>query len=134
MNESEIGMSKKIFGKYLSKEMGISIKELNQLRTNRSKVFIKDIIFDYIKFNDNVNKETLDRFNKSVWEYNIDEEKALNSIKFSVPYKNVIREYAEGGLHSFGKSGIYETNDDYILVDVDFKRSPETFNQAEKNG
>lgn len=120
MNESEIGMSKKIFGKYLSKEMGISIKELNQLRTNRSKVFIKDIIFDYIKFNDDVNKETLNRFNKSVWEYNIDEEKALNSIKFSVPYKNVIREYAEGGLHSFGKSGIYETNDDYILVDVDF--------------
>lgn len=120
MNDSEIGMSKKIFGKYLSKEMGINIKELNQLRTNRSKIFIKDIIFNYINFNDNVNKETLNKFNNSIWEYNVDEEKALNNIKFSVKYKNVIREYAEGGLHSFGKSGIYETNNDYILVDVDF--------------
>lgn len=128
MNDSEIGMSKKIFGKYLSKEMGISIKELNSLRTYRKKINIKDIIFDYIKFNDEINQSTLKKFNDSIWEYNLDEEKALNSIKFSVKYKNVIREYAEGGLHSFGKAGIYETNDDYILVDVDFKRSPETFN------
>lgn len=120
MNDSEIGMSKKIFGKYLSKEMGISIKELNQLRTYRKKINIKDIIFNYIKFNDEINKSTLNKFNESVWEYNIDEEKALNSIKFSVPYKNVVREYAEGGLHSFGKPGIYESNDEYVLCDVDF--------------
>jgi hypothetical protein len=42
------------------------------------------------------------------------------SISFSRPYKNVIREYAEGGLHSFGKAGIYESDDDYVLVDVDY--------------
>lgn len=120
INASEIKMSKDIFGKYLSKEMGISVKELTQMRTYRSKIFIKDIIFDYLKFNDDINKETLDRFNKSMWEYDIDSEKALNKIKFSTPYKNVIREYAEGGLHSFGKAGIYETDDDYVLIDVDY--------------
>jgi len=120
MNDSEIGMSKKIFGKYLSKEMGISFKELKEQRTYRKEVFIKNIIFNYIKFNDEINKQTLDKYNKSVWQYNENEEKSSSSISFSVPYKNVIREYAEGGLHSFGKPGIYETNDDYILVDVDY--------------
>lgn len=120
INDSEIGMSKKIFGKYLSKEMNIPIKELNKMRTYRKKVLIKDVIFPYIKFNNEVNQQTLDRFNKSIWEYNVDEEKALSNIKFSVQYKNVIREYAEGGLHSFGKPGIYISDDEWILIDVDF--------------
>lgn len=120
MNDSEIGMSKKIFGKYLCKEMNLSFQELKELRTFRTEVPIKDIIFDYIKFEDETNKKALELFKNSIWRYNLDEEKSLESIKFSIPYKNVIRDYAEGGLHSFGKAGIYETNDDYILIDVDF--------------
>ena len=120
LNDSEIGMSKKIFGKYLCKEMDINFKELKLMRTNRNKIPIKDIIFDYIKFEDEVNIKTLNKFKEFVWEYDSDVEKALENISFSVNYKNVIREYAEGGLHSFGKAGIYESNDDYVLVDVDF--------------
>ena len=120
LNDSEIGMSKKIFGKYLSKEMNIPFKKLKELRTYRQNVHIKDIIFDYIQFNDEVNKDILNKFNNSIWKYDLNEEKSLENIKFSIPYKNVIREYAEGGLHSFGKAGIYETDDDYILIDVDY--------------
>jgi hypothetical protein len=120
MNASEIKMSKEIFGKYLAKEMKIPLKELTQLRTHRSRINIKDIVFDYLEFRDDVNQKTLDSFNDFVWLYNDDTEKAFENIKFTVPYKNVVREYAEGGLHSFGKAGIYESNDDYVLVDVDF--------------
>ena len=115
MNASEIKMSKEIFSKYLSKEMNLPIKEVKKLRTFRKKVEIKDVIFDYIKFNDDINKKTLDIYNNSTWFMN--QEKGIS---FTVPYKNITREYAEGGLHSFGKSGIYESNDDYMLVDVDF--------------
>ena len=123
INASEIKMSKEIFGKYLSKEMNINVKTLSKLRTERSEVIIKDIIFDYLKFNDPVNQEILDKFNSYKWidTSNMSKEQAKKySISFSRPYKNVIREYAEGGLHSFGKAGIYESDDDYILVDVDF--------------
>jgi hypothetical protein len=120
MNASEIKMSKEIFGKYLAKEMKIPLKELTQLRTHRSRINIKDIVFDYLEFRDDVNQKTLESFNNFVWLYNDDTEKAFENIKFTVPYKNVVREYAEGGLHSFGKAGIYESNDDYVLVDVDF--------------
>lgn len=120
MNASEIKMSKEIFGKYLAKEMDIPLKELTTMRTHRSRIDIKDIIFDYIKFNDPVNQSSLKSFKDFVWLYNDDTEKAFENIKFTVPYKNVVREYAEGGLHSFGKPGIYESDDDYVLVDVDF--------------
>lgn len=115
MNASEIKMSKEIFAKYLSKEMKIPEKDIKKLRTFRKYVNIKDTIFNYINFNDEINKRTLNIYNNSTWYHNQEE-----GIKFTVPYKNVIREYAEGGLHSFGKPGVYESNDEYILVDVDF--------------
>lgn len=124
INSSEIRMSKDIFGKYLSKEMNISLKELNQLRTYRKEVNISNIIFDYLKFNDPTNKEILEKFKSYTWvdTSNMSKENAKKyAITFSRPYKNVIREYAEGGLHSFGKAGIYESDDEYVLVDVDFK-------------
>jgi hypothetical protein len=123
INASEIKMSKEIFGKYLSKEMNIDIKTLSKLRTERSQVNIKDIIFNYLKFNDPVNQEILNKFNSYTWidTSNMSKEQAKKyAISFSRPYKNVIREYAEGGLHSFGKTGIYESDDNYVLVDVDF--------------
>ena len=123
INASEIKMSKEIFGKYLSKEMKIDTKTLSKLRTERSEIDIKDIIFDYLKFNDPLNQEILDKFNSYKWidTSNMSKEQAKKySISFSRPYKNVIREYAEGGLHSFGKASIYESDDNYILVDVDF--------------
>lgn len=123
INASEIKMSKEIFGKYLSKEMKIDTKTLSKLRTDRSEVNIKDIIFDYLKFNDSLNQEVLEKFNSYKWidTSNMSAEQSKKySISFSRPYKNIIREYAEGGLHSFGKAGIYESDNDYILVDVDF--------------
>lgn len=123
INASEIKMSKEIFGKYLSKEMNIDIKTLSKLRTERSEINIKDIVFDYLKFNDPLNQEVLEKFNSYKWidTSNMSAEQSKKySIFFSRNYKNVVREYAEGGLHSFGKAGIYESDDDYILVDVDF--------------
>lgn len=113
MNCSETKIAKEIFSKYLSREMGISNKELKKLRTYRGSVKLEDVIFDYIKFEDPINIETLNRikkFNKT--EY--------RNLKFSTEYKNVIREYGEGGLHSFGTSGIYKTTDYHLIVDVDF--------------
>jgi hypothetical protein len=110
-------MSKEIFGKYLAQEMGIGVKTLNQMRTPRTRVDIKDVIFDYIKFNDPINIDILNKFKDSVWLKDRDKK---DGIKFQVKYKNVIRDYAEGGLHSFGKPGIYESDDDWVLYDVDF--------------
>lgn len=117
MNASEIRMSKDIFGKYLSEEMNIEQKLLNKMRTDRDLVNINEVIFDYIKFKDPINIDILNKFNNSVW---YEERDTEEGIKFQIPYKNVIRDYAEGGLHSFGKAGIYESDNEWVLVDVDY--------------
>lgn len=123
MNASEITMSKQIFSKYLAEAMGITVKELKGMRTFRDRVNVKDVIFDYVKFDDEINKNTLEFYKNSIW-YDTDgmskAEKKKYAIKRTVKYKNVVREYAEGGLHSFGESGVYESDDEHVLVDVDF--------------
>src|SRR5690606_28851210 len=112
-----------IFSKYLATEMGMSVKDVKTLRTYRPSILIKDVVFPYLKFNDPTNQEALRKYNNYRW---IDtsemtkEEAKKYAVSFSIPYKNVIREYAEGGLHSFGKAGIYESDDEYVLIDVDF--------------
>lgn len=118
ISASEIKMSKQIFGKYLAKEMKIDIKHLNTLRTEREIVEIKDVIFDYIKFNDPINNNVLNFYQNAIWR-NIKGDD-YEGLSYAVNYKNVIRQFAEGGLHSFGKPGIYESNNEYMLVDVDF--------------
>lgn len=120
MNSSEIHMTKQIMLKHLSAASGIPKWDLSKMRSIRREVDISEIIFPYIKFNDPENQKVLDEFKSRTWRYDTDTEKALNSIAFTTKYKNVTREYAEGGLHSFGEAGIYESNDEYVLVDVDF--------------
>lgn len=123
INGSEIKISKEIFSKHLSKEMDMSQWDVKQLRTFRNTFPISNIVFPYIKYNDPVNIRSLETFNNLNWvdTSNMSKTEAKkHSVSFTVPYKNVTREYAEGGLHSFGKSGIYESDDDYILIDVDF--------------
>lgn len=115
INASEIKMSKEIFGKYLSKEMNISTKDVQSLRTYRDQVAINDILFNYLEFNDPINQQSLNIFKNHIWRNDNPE-----GISFRTSYKNVIREYAEGGLHSFGKTGVYQSDDEYMLVDVDF--------------
>ena len=123
INASETKISKEIFGKYLSKELDISIKELKTLRTYRSKVEIKDVIFPYIKFNHKQNIKLLENLNKSIW---IDKsemtknQKELNTINFNIDYLDIKRVCGEGGIHSFSKSGVYESNDEYMVYDLDF--------------
>ncbi len=130
MNASEIKMSKEIFAKHLSVAMGRKTKEVKKMRTYRKKVDISSVIFDYITFDDPINNNALETFKSKTW-INLDSvnfESGImrkmvekkNSFAFSTEYLNVRRDYAEGGLHSFGKPGIYKSDEEHVLVDVDF--------------
>lgn len=126
LSANEIGISKEVFTKLLANEIGTDQKNVKKLKTKRSLIHVKDVILDYIKFNDPINVNTLKSFSSHTW---IDTsnmtpvQKKLHALKFSVPYKNVVREYAEGGLHSCCDSGIYESDKDYVLVDLDFNKA-----------
>ena len=117
INASETKIAKDVFGKYLSREMGISYKDLRKLRTERYDISIKDLIFPYIKFEDEENIKLLEYFNSIQWKSNGE---YSTKIQYSNTYLNVKREYGEGGLHSFDKGAIYESNDEYMIYDLDF--------------
>lgn len=120
LNFSEGAIAREVFSKAFSKELDIPQWDVRKLRSYRSEVIIKDIIFPYISFEDPINNESLEKFKSKVWRYDQDIEKSLESISFQTKYKNVVREYAEGGLHSACKAGIYESNEEYELWDVDY--------------
>lgn len=121
MNASETKIAKDVFGKYLAKDLGIDYKELRTMRTERDKIIIKDIIFPYIEFKHKQNIEVLDYYNSVIWHKPKEfKDKENSQLKYSINYFNVKREFGEGGLHSFGKAGIYESNEDYIVYDLDF--------------
>lgn len=124
INASEIRMSKEIFSKHLAQHMNMNIWDVKKLRTYRKTVNIKDIIFDYLVFEDPINNKALDIYKNYIWYDTTGMSKAKAkslAIKFQIPYKNVIREYAEGGLHSFSVDSYrFKSNNDYILIDVDF--------------
>lgn len=123
LNASEIKLSKEIFAKRLSEVSRFTPWEIKKLRTQRDIVYIKDLIFDYIQFKDPVNQKALEIFKSKKW-FHSDKNsfgvKENNKVKFSIDYKNVKREYAEGGLHSFGVPGVYKSDKEHVLVDVDF--------------
>lgn len=59
LNASEPKMARDIFAKFLCEDMEITYRELRQMQTHRNWIDIKDVIFDYINFNDRVLKGAL---------------------------------------------------------------------------
>lgn len=112
LNASEPKIARDILGKFLSKEMGITYKELKELNTIRDSVVVKDIIFPYIKFNYAPFKDLLTNFNN------------LN-LKLDDKFEHIISAYglkctiALGGLHSVNTARKVIPNDNQLLITSD---------------
>lgn len=116
MSASEPRISKELFLHFLSKQTEIPKYELRQLRTYRSKIVVKDIILPYVKFNTPIFNSLLDKFNSVV----IDDPSSLKgSFKHSIRYKGVVTDFGLGGVHGANTKGIYESDEDKILMTSD---------------
>lgn len=118
MNASEPRIAKDVLGKYLSEDLGITYAELKKMRTERYHIDIKDIIFSDIEFKDPSNIEVLDYFKSIVWKNNDDG--YSTKIEYKTEYKGITRVLGEGGIHSFHKPGIYQSDDEWIIYDIDW--------------
>lgn len=129
LNSPEPDMGKKYFYKYLSEAMGIPEYEFSKLKTYHDKIVIKDIIFDYIKFDLPIYNEVLDYY-KSIVLYPtlksnmFPDKKVINlkgAIEKIIEYKGLKTDYKAGGLHGAVSPGIYYSDDKYMIVTADFK-------------
>ncbi len=112
---SEPRISKELFLHFLSEKTGIKKYDLRQLRTKRSAINIKDIILPYVKFKTPVFQDLLDNFNHVV----VDPNNTKGGFKYSINYKGVKTDFGLGGVHGARQSGIYESNDEMIIMTSD---------------
>jgi len=112
MNSTEPDMSKKLFGKYLSRAMRIPLNDLNSMQTIRDVVEVKDIIFPYINFNNAVFQDVLTHFKNLSLESEDTFEKVVN-------YRGIPIVYALGGIHAAPKNKVYTSDEMYIIKSLD---------------
>jgi hypothetical protein len=97
------------------KKIGANKWDIKELRTHRPTIALKDCIFNYIKFESKEFNDLLDKFRNKV----ITQTKG--AIKDSVIFHGFKYDFGAGGIHGCIKAGVYEANDEYMIVDADVK-------------
>lgn len=113
---SEPRISKEMFIHFLSKKIGADKKVIKKLRTVRDSVEIKSIILPYVKFETPEFKNMLSWFKALVVDIT---EGKITGPKHTMVYKDVKTVYALGGIHGCAAAGIYESDQDHVIVTAD---------------
>lgn len=102
---------------------GLNYWDVKKLRTYRSKINIKDCIPNIVNFTTNRFKEVKKAFeNKVINVAEIKEEKTKTKGKnkiISIVYKECKIDYGLGGVHGLTHSGVYESNEKYVIKTCD---------------
>lgn len=114
LNANDPKIGSEIFAKFIMEKKGITWNELKDQRTYRDEIKLADCIFDYVKFESREFNELLDFFKSKT----ITETKGVFD-DLVIKYKGLDYVYGSGGLHLACKSGTYEANDEYDIVDID---------------
>ena len=115
LNASEPRISKELFGFYLSKELNMEKRELKKLRTFRKVIKLEKIILPCISFVTPEFNTLLERF-QSV---ELDPQNIKGSFKHAVVYQGVKTHFGLGGAHGANQPGVYEADDDNIIMSSD---------------
>lgn len=110
LTESESGITNRVFEKLYSKATGMGIRELKYQRTIREKVLLGDCVSKDIRFQ----SPELSEFLESI--KGIEIKKEFESL---VRFAGTVFTMAKGGLHSQDKPGVFYSDDDYLIIDID---------------
>jgi hypothetical protein len=116
LNANDPKIGSEIFAKFIMEKQGITWYQLKDQRTYRDEIKLVDCIFDYVKFES-------DEFNgllKFLKSKTITETKGVFD-DLNVKYKGLEYVYGVGGLHASTKSGVYEADEEYDIIDIDVK-------------
>lgn len=110
-SDSKIGES--LLLSLYSNQQKVDPWDVKKMRSYRSSISFNDIIFDYISFNSSVFNTLLSDLK------NISIRETKGAFNKSVIYKGFQYDYGTGGIHGCIKSGIYESDSEYIIIDAD---------------
>ena len=109
--DSKIG--EELILKLYSEATGLNPYDVKKMRTYRSKITLKDCIFDHIEFKSIEFNNLLNKFKFKV----ITETKG--AIEESVIYHNCRFEFGSGGIHQCCKPGVYKSDNEHFIIDAD---------------
>ena len=123
LSASEPRMAREIFGKILSEQIGVPYRELKERRTFRNRIFAKDVIFPYVRYNDPILKDILGffrglDFNPYLFEQNNYD---IKEVKKNFTYHNISADVGLGGIHGCVPPGVYEDSADITEVGKNIK-------------
>ena len=112
LNYSDSKIGDEMIKKYYCQEKKIEYKELPKKGTFRKSIFVKNCIASYVKFQTPFLKAFLDRMKKLSLGMQDDFKEELHF------YDNVYS-FMKGGLHTENKPKIFESDDEYLIIDYD---------------
>lgn len=112
---SEPRISKELFLHFLSEKTGYKKWDLKELRTYRRLIKFEDIILPYTKFETATFQNLLNKFRQ----IELDPMFTKGGFKYSVQYKGVKTDFGLGGVHGAKTSGVYESDDEMVIMSSD---------------
>lgn len=118
LSKDPVGVGVAIFSKYICEELGIyNEKQLYDHMENFSIIPVKDYILPNIQFKTKPFQDVLKAFNNLVLD-----SKGQSTIKewsVSAMCGNLKHTFALGGLHSYNTPDIYESDENWLVIDAD---------------
>ena len=116
MNSSRPNIADKLMNRFYSDKTGLDYREFRDLRDNDTTVQFKDIIWDKIQFQTEPLKELM----KELKATTVVAEKGNKDFRGRVVLNDCVYDVAKGGLHSDMQPGMWEEDEQHILIDLDF--------------
>jgi len=113
MNYSNSKLGSEILLKLYCQKTGKNIRDVRSMRTYRSTINVKDILFPYISFKSVEFNSLLDRFK------NMEISKTKKEEEISVVYKGFEFVYGKGGIHGSVTNKLVEVDNEYVIIDAD---------------
>lgn len=115
LNYNDIKLGTELILKLYCERTGKNPRNVRKYRTPRSLINLEDCLPVWTHFKTKQFKGLVDKFKNT----NIYDGVTKKVLSYSLIYNGVRIDYGTGGAHAANKSGIYESNDKYIIVDLD---------------
>lgn len=119
LNKDGVNLGMEILKKYYLEATGKAWYEIKDLRSKVDEVPLKDVIFDYIKFDNPTLQGVLSKLKETV----VPITNVPKGYKFEIKFEigGVKHTYGIGGLHSENDPEVFEPLDDEMLLDSDVR-------------
>lgn len=115
LNYNDIKLGTELILKLYCDKTGRNIKEVRKLRTFRPEINLGDCLPTWMEFKSKEFQKLVNKF-KNTTIYNGITKDVFST---SVIYNGIKIDYGTGGAHASIKSGVYSSDDEYIILDLD---------------